>query len=160
MLKPSLCDYRDAYILVRGNIAVDNTGADGDTANNTNKKIILTNPFNLPFTDWISEANNTQKDNAKYIDIVMSIYNLIEYIDNSSQKFRSLWHYCKDIPAVNNNADIVDFNGTNATDTIYLKAKITGQTGNNGRIIDYVDIMVILKYLSNNLWRTLEMSLN
>ena len=90
----------------------------------------------------------------------MSIYNLIEYIDNSSQKFRSLWHYCKDIPAVNNNADIVDFNGTNTTDTIYLKAKITGQTGNNGRIIDYVDIMVILKYLSDNFWRTLEMSLN
>ena len=65
--------------------------------------------------------------------------------------------YCTDIPAVNNNGDIVDFNGANATDSFNFKTKITGQTDNNGRI-DNVEIMVPLKYLSN-FWRTLEMSL-
>ena len=66
------------------------------------------------------------------------------------------WECCKDIPAVNNNDNIVDFNRANATDSFNFKTKITGQTDNNGRI--NVEIMVPLKYLSN-FWRTLEMSL-
>ena len=41
----------------------------------------------------------------------MPMYNLIEYSDNYSKTSRSLWQYCKDIPAVNNNGDIVDFDG-------------------------------------------------
>ena len=41
MLKSSLCDYSDAYILVKGNITVNNTAAAGTTANNTNKKVIF-----------------------------------------------------------------------------------------------------------------------
>ena len=52
----------------------------------------------------------------------------------------------KDIPAANNNGDIVDFNGANATDSFNFKAKITGQTDNNGRI-DKVETMLPLKYL-------------
>ena len=87
----------------------------------------------------------------------MSMYSLIEYDDNYSKTSGSLWQYCKDIPAVNNNGNIVDFNGANATDSFNFKIKITGQTDNNGRI-DNVKIMVRLKYLSN-FWRTLEMSL-
>ena len=58
----------------------------------------------------------------------------------------------KDIPAVNNNGDIVEFNGDNATESFNFKAKITNLTGNNGRIED-VEIMVPLRYLSN-FWRT------
>ena len=85
------------------------------------------------------------------------MYNLIEYRDNYSKKSGSLWQYCKDIPAVNGNGDIVDFNGANVTDSFNFKTKITGQTDNNGRI-DNVEIMVPLKYLSN-FWRTLEMPL-
>ena len=80
----------------------------------------------------ISEINNTQVDNAKDIDIVMPMYNLIEYSDNYSKASGSLWQYCKDIPAVNNNGDIVEFNGANAIDSFNFKAKITGQTGDNG----------------------------
>ena len=76
------------------------------------------------------------------------MYNLIEYSDNYSKTSGSLWEYCKDIPAVNNNGNIVDFNGANATDSFNFKTKITGQTDNNGRI-DNVEIMVPLKYLSN-----------
>ena len=85
------------------------------------------------------------------------MYNVIEYSDNYSKTSGSLQQYCKDIPAVNDNGDNVDFNGANATDSFNFKTKITGQTDNNGRI-DNVEIMVPLKYLSN-FWRTLEMPL-
>ena len=110
-----------------------------------------------PFTDCISKINNTQVDNAKDIDIVMPMYNLIEYSDNYSKTSGSLWQYCKDVPAVSNNGDIVDFNRINATDSFNFKAKITGQTDDDGEI-NNVEIMVPLKYLSN-FWRTLEMPL-
>ena len=79
MLRSSLCDYSDAYILTKGNISVNNTVA----ANNTNKKVIFKNC--APFTKCISKINNTQIDNAQYIDIVMPMYNLIEYSDNYSK---------------------------------------------------------------------------
>ena len=84
------------------------------------------------------------------------MYNLIEYRNNYSKTSGSLWQYCKEIPAVNNAGDIVDFNGANATDSFIFKTKITGQTNNDGII--NVEIMVPLKYLSN-FWRTLEMPL-
>ena len=155
MLRSSSCDYSDAYILVKGNITVNNTAADGAAANNTNKKVIFKNC--APFTNCISKINNTQIDNAEYIDIVMPMYNLIEYSDNYSKTSGSLWQYCKEIPAVNDDGDIVDFNGANATDSFNFKAKITGQTDDDGEI-NNVEIMVPLKYLSN-FWRTLEMPL-
>ena len=146
MLRSSLCDYSDAYIPVKGNITVNNTATAGADANNTNKKVIFKNC--APFTNCISKINNTQIDNAEYIDIVMPMYNLIEYSDNYSKTSGSLWQYCKDIPAVNNNGNTVDFNGANATDSFNFKTKIKGQTDDNGRIDD-VEIMVPLKYLSN-----------
>ena len=74
------------------------------------------------------------------IDIVMPMFNLIEYSDNYSKTSGRLWQYCKDIPAVNNNGDVVDFNGANATDSFSFKTKMTGQTHNNGRI-ENVEIM-------------------
>ena len=107
MLRSSLCDYSDAYILVKGNISVNNTAGAGAAANNTNKKVIFKNC--APFTNCISKINNTQIDNAEYIDIVMPMYNLIEYSDNYSKTSGSSWQYCKYIPAVNNNGDIVDY---------------------------------------------------
>ena len=97
----------------KGNMTVNNTADNGAAANNTNKKVIFKNC--APFTNCISKINNTQIDNAEYIDIVMPMYNLIEYSDNYSKTSGSLWQYCKDILAVNNNGDIVDFNGANAT---------------------------------------------
>ena len=68
----------------------------------------------------------------------------------------SLWQCCKEIQAVNDNGDIVNFDGANETDSFKFKTKITGQTDNNVRI-DNVEIMIPLKYLSN-FWRTLEIS--
>ena len=86
----------------------------------------------------------------------MSMYNLIEYSDNYAKTTGSLWQYCKDIPARNDNNEIIIFTENNLTDSFNFKAKITGQTGNNGT--KDVEIMVPLKYLSN-FWRTLEMPL-
>ena len=154
MLKSSLCDYSDAYILVKGTISVNNTAVAGPAVNNTNKKVIFKNC--APFTNCISEINNTQIDNAKDIDIVMSMYNLIEYSDNYAKTTGSLWQYCKDIPAQNNNNEITEFTRGNTTDSFNFKAKITGQTQNGGT--KDVEIMFPLKYLSN-FWRTLEMPL-
>ena len=88
----------------------------------------------------------------------MPMYNLIEYSDNYSKTSGSLWQYCKEIPAVNNAGNIIDFTNTITTDSFKFKTKITGQTNNNGRI-DNVEIMVPLKYLSN-FGGTLEMPLN
>ena len=80
VLKSSLCEYSDAYILVKGTIAVDDTKVADAAANNTNKKVMFKNC--APFINCISETNNTQVDNAKDIDTVMPIYNLIEYSNN------------------------------------------------------------------------------
>ena len=125
-------------------------------SNNANKKVIFKNC--APFTDCISKINNTQVDNAKDIDIVMPMYNLIEYSDNYSKTSGSLWQFCKDIPAVNNEGNIVDFNGANATDSFNFKTKITGQTDDDDGKINDIEIMVPLKPLSN-FWTTLEMPL-
>ena len=86
MLKSSLCDYSDAYILVKGTISVNNTAAQGAAANSTNKKVMFKNC--APFTNCISEINNTQIDNAKDIHIVMPMYNLLGYSDNYAKKNR------------------------------------------------------------------------
>ena len=76
MIKSSYCDYSDPYIHVKGTVTVNNTAAADVDANNTNKKIIFKNC--VPFTNFISEINNTDLDNSKDIDIVMPMYNLIE----------------------------------------------------------------------------------
>ena len=76
MLKSSLCDYSDAYIHVRGTITINNAPEDAD-ASNTNKKVIFKNC--APFTNCITKINNANVGDAKDIDIVMPMYNLIEY---------------------------------------------------------------------------------
>ena len=154
MLKSSLCNYNDAYIHVRGTISVNNTAAEGTAANNNNKEVIFKNC--APFTNCISEINNTQIENVKDLDIMIPMYNSIEYRDNYLKTSGSLWQYTKDIPAVYNNNAIVDFTNNNLTDSFNFKVKMTGQTGDKGT--KNVEIMVPLKYLSN-FWRTLEMPL-
>ena len=155
MLKSSLCDYSDAYILVKGTITVNNAAAAAAAdANNTNKKVIFKNCS--IFSSCISEVSNIQMDNAKDLDVVMNMYNLIEYSNNFSKTCGSFWQYCKDIPAVDNNNAIVNFAENNLTDSFNFKVKMTGQTGDNGT--KNVKILVPLAYLSV-FWRTLEMSL-
>ena len=151
MLMSILCYYSDAYILVKGHISVNNTAAEGAAANNTNKKVIFKNC--ATFTNCTSKINNIEIDNAEYIDIVMLMYNLIEYSNNYSKTSASFWQYCKEILAVNNAGNIVDFNRANAIESCNFKTKVTGQTAadnNNGNIAGRADVKIMfpLKYLS------------
>ena len=98
MLKSSLCDYIDAYILVKGRITIAGAGDDAAVrqADERDEGVAFKNC--APFTNCISEINNTQVDNAKDIDIVMPMYNLIEYSDNYVKTSGSLWQYFRDEP--------------------------------------------------------------
>ena len=147
MLRSNLCDYADGYILVKGTITITGYGADDaeKQLDERNKGVIFKN--SAPFTKCKSRINGRDIDNAQDIDIVMSMYNLIEYSDNYSKTSGSLWQYYKDDPN-NNLADSESFKS---------KIKITGKTPADGNTKD-VEIMVPLKYLSN-FWRTLEMPL-
>ena len=151
MLLSKLCDYSDAYIVVKGTITV----ADPNDAV-YNKKLAFEN--NAPFISCISKINNTLIDNAEDLDIVMSMYNLTEYIKNYRKTTRSLWNYYRDEPnsgagGENNN---VNYSVKNSKSFDY-KASITGKLAGIDTIKD-VEIVVSLKYLSN-FWRTLEMPL-
>ena len=97
-----------------------------------------------PFTNCISEINNTQLDNCKDIDIAMSLYNLLECCDNYAKTSGSLWQYYRDEP----NDNLAD------SESFKSKIKTTGETPNNDNETD-VEIMVSLKYLSN-FWTALE----
>ena len=147
MLRSNLCDYADSQILVKGTITVTRAGDDaaGRQADERDKGVIFKNC--APFTKCISRINNTDIDNAHDIDIVMPMYNLIEYSDNYSKTSGSLWQYYKDDP----NDNLTD------SELFKSKVKITGKTPNN-RNTKVVEIIVPLKYLSN-FWRTLEMPL-
>ena len=85
MLKSSLCESSDAYILVKGTIIVARAGADeaGRAADRKNSQSILKNY--APFTDYVNEIFNAQVDNVKDVYVVMLIYNLREYSDNYSK---------------------------------------------------------------------------
>ena len=147
MLKSSLCDYSDAYILVKEKIAITAVGDDpaDKKEDERDKGVAFKNC--APFTNCISEINNTQINNAKDFDIVMPMYNLIEYSDNYAKTSGSLWQYYRDEPS-DNLADSESFKS---------KIKITGKPPAAGNEKD-VEIMVPLKYLSN-FWRTLEIPL-
>ena len=95
----------------------------------------------------ISEINNTQIDNGKYVVVVMPLYNVIEYSHNYSETWGSLWQYYRDYP----NDNIAQ------SESFKYKIKITGKTPTAGNTKD-AKVAVPLKYLSN-LWRTLKMPL-
>ena len=102
MLRSSLCDYKDTYILVSGTITLTWAG-DNDAArqlDERNKEPIFKNC--APLTDCIHEISNTQVDNAKYIDVVMPMYNLVEYYDNYLKRSWSLWQYYRHDPTDKN----------------------------------------------------------
>ena len=141
MLKSRLLDYSDAYILVSGTIIVG-AGADAEAiaADRNNKQAIFKNC--TLFTGCI---NNTQVDNAKDLDVVMSMYNLIGYCDNYSKISGSLCQFCRDEP----NDNITD------SESFKFKSKFLDNT-NNASIVN-AKIAMPLKYLSN-FWKTLEMS--
>ena len=147
ILRSSLCDYADAYILVKVTVTTTRAGDDAAArqADERNKGVIFKNC--APFTKCISKINDMEIDNAQDIDIVMPMYNLIEYSNNYSKTSGSLWQYYKDEP----NDNLAN------SESFKSKVKITGNIPAGGNTKD-VKIIVPLKHLSN-FWRTLEMPL-
>ena len=139
MLMTTLCDYSDAYVLVRGTITITGVGNDDAVrqVDEINKRAIFKNC--APFTNCISETNNTQIDNTKYIDAVMAIYNLIEYNDNYLKTSGSLWQHYRDDP---NDAKA-------ESESFKYKIKITGKTYVDGNTKDF-KIAAPLKYFWND----------
>ena len=113
-----MCDYSEAYILVSGTIRITGTGADhaATQVDERNKGVTFRNC--APFTNCISEINNTQIDNVKYTDVVMPLYDLIEYSNNYSKTLGSLSQYYRD----ESNDNIANF------ESFQFKVKITGNT--------------------------------
>ena len=95
MIRSNFCDYSDACILVSGTITTDE--ADAEQADEINKEVTFKNCAS--FTECISNINDTKIDNANDIDVVMPMYNLIEYSDNHSKTSGSLWQYYRDEPS-------------------------------------------------------------
>ena len=147
ILRSSLCDYADAYILVKVTVTTTRAGDDAAArqADERNKGVIFKNC--APFTKCISKINDMEIDNAQDIDIVMPMYNLIEYSNNYSKTSGSLWQYDKD--EQNDNLG--------NSKSFKSKVKITGNTLAGDNTKDF-KIVVPLKHLSN-FWRTLEMPL-
>ena len=141
VIKSNLCDYSDAYILVTGDITA--TGGDANT------KVAFKNC--APFTKCVTHINDEHVDNADNLDIVMPMYNLIEYSDNYSDTSGSLWHFKRDEQNMNNG------NPTNVTtaDSSSFKYKSsffkTLEDDDNG-VFKNVKIAVLLNYLST-VWR-------
>ena len=96
MLKSSLYDYNDAYILVKRRRIITGAAANAAArqASERDKRVIFKNCS--PFFNCKTDINNTEIDNAKDIDIVMPMYNFIEYSDNYSKISQSLWQYYRD----------------------------------------------------------------
>ena len=135
ILRSNLCNYADAYILVKGTITITGAGHDDATkqADERDKGVTFTNC--APFTRFISGINNIDLDNAKDIDVVMPMYNLIEYSDNYSKTSATLWQYYKNDP----NDNITE------SESFKFKVKITGKTLDDVSTKD-VEIIVPLKY--------------
>ena len=98
MLKPSLCDYSDAYTLGKGTITIAGRRTDIRQLDERNKEVIFKNYAS--FTDCICVVNHTQIGNAKDLDVTMPMYNLIEYSHNYSEKSGGLLQYYKNKPNV------------------------------------------------------------
>ena len=113
------------------------------------KKVIVKNC--APFTDCITEIKNTQIGNAKDIDVVMPMYNLIEHSDKHFKTLRSLWQHYRDELALNNNGTIIDFSATNNNSVSFkFKRKITSKKGHVGTKIVKIKVSLTLEMLLIN----------
>ena len=142
MLRSDLCDYSDAFIVVKGRISVTDT----NNANKRNKKLTCKN--NAPFRSCISKIKNTFINNAEDLGIVMQIYNLLECSDNYSMTLRSLWNYYRDEvnhdANENNDADnyIINSNKTTTSKSFEYKTKIIASATDNFSICLWYDQVI------------------
>ena len=166
MLRSNLCDYSDAIILVKSTITVT-ANRDNNNANNIrnkrNRLLILKN--NAAFVSFITRINSELIEDAEDLDIVMPMYNLLEYRKNYRKAIGSFYNYYRDELGGNDNNN--DDNIVNS-DTFRYKNKITGNTynvaaGAEGYIVNKngtqkTELAIPLKYLGN-FWRALNIPL-
>ena len=152
MLRSDLCDYSDAYILVKGIITVTNPN------NNVyDKKLALKN--NAPFISCISKINGELIENAKDLEIVMPMYNLLEYSKNYRKTRGSLFNYYRDQPNSDGEGDgnnRINYSIKDSKCFNYKTSIIRELEGNNTE--KDTEIAIPLKYLSS-VWRNLDMPL-
>ena len=135
MLQSDLCDFSDAYIVVKGDITLTKTNGRG-IIDIRNRFLAFKN--NAPFTNCISKINNVLIDNAEDLDIVMPMYNLLEYSKNYRKTTGSFWNYYRDEPnnpPLNDDdppAPIINYNADPITnfESFKYKSSITGKTSN------------------------------
>ena len=143
MLRSALCDFSDAYIVVKENITLE-----GDNyANKWNKNLAFKN--NAPFISCISKIDGVQINNAEHLDIVMSMYNLLEYSKNYRKATGSLWNYYRDEPSNPLSSDSESFK---------YKTSIVGKTPEDNDSLTNAKVVIPLKHLSN-FWRSLNIPL-
>ena len=154
-MRSSLCDYSDAYILVKGTITVNGVvnGAENEILRR-NRSLILKN--NAPFVSCMTKINNEFIEDADDLDIVMPIYNLLEYSKNYRKTIGSLYNYYRDELSDDNNP--YNFPNTNVVNSTAFKYKnkITGNTNRVGK--QDVELAIPLTYLGN-FWRALNIPL-
>ena len=169
MLRSNLCDYSDVYILVKGTITVTAPGANNGANNirdKRNRPLILKN--NAPFVSCITRINGELIEDANDLDIVIPMYNLLEYSKNYRKTIRLLYNYYRD--ELSDDADDNNFDNIKVvnSDTFKYKNKITGNTYNVDAGVDDYDVnkngkqeiglAIPLKYLGN-FWRALNIPL-
>ena len=146
VLKPNLCDYAEAYILIDGNIRA--------AAAYANTRLASRNY--APFTKCNLEINDEHVDTAEHLDITTPMYNLIEYSDNYQDSSATLYQYKRDEPPEDD--AVADVTADNSSSFKY-KVSLLGNPVLDGNITKRsVKVVVPLKYLSN-FFRSLEMPL-
>ena len=151
MLRSDLCDYFDAYVRLKGTITVTNPN------NNANFDRRLTLKNNAPFISCVSKINGELVENAEDLDIVMPMYNLLEYSKNYEKTSGSLFNYYRDEPKehtidAGNNAIHISIRNSNSFD---YKTKIVGSLAAGELEKDDAEIAIPLKYLGD-FWRSLD----
>ena len=153
MLRSDLCDFNDVYIVVKGDIALQ---GDND-ANKRNKILAFKN--NSPFINGISKINGVKIDNAEDLDVVMSMYNLLEYSKNYRKTTGSLWNYYRDKPSnpLSSNSESFKYKTSITGNTYNVGAGEAGYDANKvGK--NETEVVIPLKHLSN-FWRSLNIPL-
>ena len=145
VIKSNLCDYSNAYVLVAGNI----TGGDA------NDRVAFKNC--VLFTKCITHINDEHVDNADNLDIIMPMYNLIEYSDNYWDTSGNLWQFKRDEQNMNN-GNPANVTTDDSSSFKYKSSFFKPLTAADNGVFKDVKIAVPLKYLSN-FWRSLEMPL-
>ena len=148
MLRSNLGDYSDAYILVNGTITV----AGNNLRDRRNRLLIFKN--NAPFVSCITRINGELIEDADDLDIVMSMYNLLEYSKNYRKTTGSLYNYYRDELSDDTNPDNNQFNNIKVVNSNTFKYK---NNANNQSTKD-IELAIPLKYLGN-FWRALNIPL-